>query len=69
MSLGIQISSAPTQKKHGPHMTNGSSRSLRSEVISLSLATGSESAEYFPEADVALAGNVKSLLTASSCDP
>lgn len=49
-------------------MTNGPALSPRSEVI-LRLATGSESVEDFPEADVALEGCMKSLLAASSCDP
>ena len=49
-------------------MTNGPALSPRSEVI-LRLATGSESVEDFPEADVALPGCMKSLMAASSCDP
>lgn len=68
VSFDIQICSTPTQKKHDAHVTNGTALSPRSEVV-LRLATGSQSVEYFPEADVALAGSMKSLLAASSCDP
>lgn len=43
--------------------------SLGPGAISSRLATGSQSVEYFPEADAAIVGNMKSLLAASSCDP
>lgn len=43
--------------------------SLGPGAIYSRLATGSQSVEYFPEADAAIVGNMKSLMAASSCDP